>query len=69
MLLLCVAAITLPVKGKRKGGEDFFFPFGMGLNLFGNLYSLMVAVFFCEGRLFLVSVPVIYSIFSDTLCI
>lgn len=75
MLLLCVAAISSQGEKKRRGGERvgflfcFFFSFGMGLNLFGNLYCLMVAGVLCEGRLFSVSVPVIsYIVFLVTLC-
>lgn len=69
MLLLSVAAITLPAKGNKKGGGGFFFSFGIGLNLFGNLYCLMVAGVLFEERLFSVSVRVIsYMVFLVTLC-
>lgn len=59
VLLLCVAAITLLAKRKKKWGGEFSFSFGIGLNLFGNLYCLMVAGVLFEGRLFSVSAPVI----------
>lgn len=65
MLLLCVAAITLPAKGKKKAGGRIFFSFGIVLNLFGNLHCLMVAGVLCGT----VSVPVIsYIVFLVTLC-
>lgn len=68
VLLLCGAAITFPAKGEKNGGEDFF-SFGIGLNLFENLYCLMVAGVLFEGRLFSVSAPVIsYMVFLVTLC-